>query len=51
MIDQNVAAAKLIELDKRVRRVQLLRKEDATQYGSDETASELVSFNVMLAVG
>lgn len=50
MIDQNVLTAKLIELDKRVRRVQQLRKDDATKYATDETAAELVSFNLMLAV-
>jgi uncharacterized protein YutE (UPF0331/DUF86 family) len=50
VIDLNVIMAKLVELDKRVRRVKQLRKDDPTQYGSDETAAELVSFNLMLAV-
>lgn len=50
MIDLNVVSAKLVELDKRVRRVQVLRKADAAAYVSDETAAELVSFNLMLAV-
>ncbi|MEY4512793.1 MAG: hypothetical protein RLZZ450_4915 [Pseudomonadota bacterium] len=50
MIDQNVLLAKLAELDKRVRRVQQLRLGDAAHYASDETAAELVSFNLMVAV-
>jgi len=50
VIDQNVLTAKLAELEKRVRRVQRLRLSGAALYASDETAAELVSFNLMLAV-
>ena len=50
MIDRNTVAAKLAELDKRVRRVMATRKDAADAYESDEIATELVAFNLMLAV-
>jgi uncharacterized protein YutE (UPF0331/DUF86 family) len=50
MIDRNVVTAKLVELDKRVRRIAALRKANAAEYAADETAAELTSFNLMLAV-
>jgi uncharacterized protein YutE (UPF0331/DUF86 family) len=50
VIDRNIVAAKLAELDKRVRRVQATRRDEADAYALDETAAELVAFNLMLAV-
>ena len=50
MIDRNTIAAKLAELDKRVRRVEATRRDSGDAYASDETAAEIVAFNLMLAV-
>ena len=50
MIDRSVVIAKLVELDKRVRRVTSVRKASAAEYVEDEPAAELTSFNLMLAV-
>lgn len=50
MIDREIVAAKLTELDKRVRRVEAVRKARPDEYGSDENAAELTAFNLMLAV-
>jgi uncharacterized protein YutE (UPF0331/DUF86 family) len=50
VIDRNTIAAKLAELDKRVRRVHATRKDGADGYAADETAIELVAFNLMLSV-
>jgi uncharacterized protein YutE (UPF0331/DUF86 family) len=50
VIDRDLIAAKLVDLDRRVRRVQSLRKPDAAAYTSDETATDLTAFNLMLAV-
>ncbi len=50
MIDRNVVTAKLLELDRRVRRIASLRKSSASEYASDETSMELTAFNLMLAV-
>lgn len=50
MIDRNLVIAKLMELDKRVRRVASVRRASAAEYLEDEPATELTSFNLMLAV-
>ncbi|HEX5657399.1 MAG TPA: DUF86 domain-containing protein [Polyangiales bacterium] len=50
MIDRDVVAAKLVELDKRVHRVAAVRKANALLYQDDEAATELTAFNLMLAV-
>lgn len=50
MIDRNVITAKLLELDKRVRRITSLRKGSSAEYANDDTATELTAFNLMLAV-
>jgi uncharacterized protein YutE (UPF0331/DUF86 family) len=50
VIDLNIITAKLAELDKRVRRVESVRKSDPAEYAQDEAATELTAFNLMLAV-
>jgi uncharacterized protein YutE (UPF0331/DUF86 family) len=50
MIDRAVTLAKLAEIDHRVRRVLAHRKAGAADYAADEPSTELVAFNLMLAV-
>jgi uncharacterized protein YutE (UPF0331/DUF86 family) len=50
VIDREIVGAKLAELDKRVRRVEVVRKPDPAQYDLDEAAAELTAFNLLLAV-
>lgn len=50
MIDRDVVSAKLVELDKRVRRIAAVRRAAPLDYQADESATELTAFNLMLAV-
>ncbi|HEV2852751.1 MAG TPA: DUF86 domain-containing protein [Thermoanaerobaculia bacterium] len=50
MVDQNVVAAKLRELNERMDRVRLHTPSDASDLEEDQDALDLVSFNLMLSV-
>ncbi len=50
MIDRNVLQAKLVEIDKRVRRIAVVRKAKVSDYEADELATEATALNLMLAV-
>jgi uncharacterized protein YutE (UPF0331/DUF86 family) len=50
MTDRDVVAAKLAELEDRLARVRAHARGTASELASDRDASELVAFNLMLAV-
>jgi uncharacterized protein YutE (UPF0331/DUF86 family) len=50
MVDANVVAAKLRELDERIARVRAHLPADASALAANRDALDLVSFNLMLAV-
>jgi uncharacterized protein YutE (UPF0331/DUF86 family) len=50
MVDRKVLAAKLAELEARIKRVRVRAPADAAALASDDDARELVAFNLMLAV-
>lgn len=50
MTDRDVVTAKLAELDDRVARVRANVRGSASELASDRDASDLVAFNLMLAV-
>jgi uncharacterized protein YutE (UPF0331/DUF86 family) len=50
MTDKDVVAAKLAELDDRLARVRANARGSASELASDRDASDLVAFNLMLAV-
>jgi uncharacterized protein YutE (UPF0331/DUF86 family) len=50
MTDRDVVAAKLAELDDRLERVRTHRRASAAELSADRDASDLVAFNLMLAV-
>jgi uncharacterized protein YutE (UPF0331/DUF86 family) len=50
MVDQNVVAAKLRELNERMDRVRIHTPSAASDFEEDQDALDLVSFNLMLSV-
>src|SRR5262245_49908569 len=50
VVNQNLVAAKLLELDDRIGRIQSRCPPAVIEFGSDRDAIDVVSYNVMLAV-